>query len=440
MSTNVFNPSDRRDYPDRWPRHRGKELFTEVDSRCSSENEELLSVSHITGITPRSQKNVTMFQSESLVGYKICEEGDIVANTMWTWQGAIGVSQYHGVVSPAYNVYRQKNNAFNPIFLDLLLREPKLVDVYHSISTGIRSSRLRLYPDEFLTIDFPVPPREEQDQIVRFLDWKISSINRLIKNKEKQIHALEEMKKVRIADSIFTQSRKEDKKKRLLPVKRVFNVFSGATPKSDNPKYWDGDIIWITPADYGFEDHYITSGTRNITEKGFCSCSTSLIPEGSIIISKRAPVGTVAINKVPLCTSQGCLSCVPKENICVEFYYYLFSAVKDELESLASGTTFKEISYLTFSNYLIPVPSLNSQKEIAESLNCICNNISVQEEIIRAQISNLHELRNKMISDVVTGKIDVRNVVIPEYEYTPEEGSADGVDDEELEEEENDNV
>ena len=108
MSTNVFNPADKRDYPDRWELHRGKELFNEVDYRCTSDDEELLSVSHITGITPRSQKNVTMFKSESLVGYKICEVGDIVANTMWTWQGAIGVSQYHVPRQRAVQQYKNR--------------------------------------------------------------------------------------------------------------------------------------------------------------------------------------------------------------------------------------------------------------------------------------------------------------------------------------------
>ena len=191
MSTNLFNPIDKRKYPSRWPLYRGKQLFRIIDERSDEGTEDLLSVSHITGITPRSQKNVTMFKSESLIGYKLCQMGDIVANTMWTWQGAIGVSKYEGVVSPAYNVYRQRKDYFNSTYLDMLLREHQLVDVYHSLSTGIRPSRLRLYPDVFLTIEFPVPPRAEQDQIVRFLDWKVSEINKLIGIRWKEIQELE---------------------------------------------------------------------------------------------------------------------------------------------------------------------------------------------------------------------------------------------------------
>lgn len=81
--------------------------------------EELLTVSHITGVTPRKNKNVNMFMSESLVDYKICHEGDIAANTMWMWQGAIGVSKYYGVISPSYNTYRQKQIRMMQIILSI---------------------------------------------------------------------------------------------------------------------------------------------------------------------------------------------------------------------------------------------------------------------------------------------------------------------------------
>ena len=108
--------------PEEWHVVRGKNLFIETNDRSTTGSEELLTVSHITGITPRSQKNVNMFMSESLVDYKICCVNDIAANTMWMWQGAIGVSKYHGVVSPSYNVYRQTSNAFDPVYLDYLLR------------------------------------------------------------------------------------------------------------------------------------------------------------------------------------------------------------------------------------------------------------------------------------------------------------------------------
>jgi type I restriction enzyme, S subunit len=86
--------------PSHWNLLRAKCLYREVDVRSVTGQEELLSVSHLTGVTPRSQKTVTMFLAESNVGYKICRPGDIAINTMWAWMGALGVSRHFGIVSP----------------------------------------------------------------------------------------------------------------------------------------------------------------------------------------------------------------------------------------------------------------------------------------------------------------------------------------------------
>ena len=181
--------------PSDWRMERGKGIFREVNTRSEDGTEELLTVSQYTGITPRSQKDVTMFEAETLEGYKICEIGDIAANTMWLWAGAIGVSQYRGVISPSYNTYRQKKNAYNSLYLDYLLRTSPLVQHYESLSTGIRASRLRLYPQQFLNIQYPVPPLEEQQEIVDYLKVKAIGIDKLIEKKGKFITELESYKK-----------------------------------------------------------------------------------------------------------------------------------------------------------------------------------------------------------------------------------------------------
>ena len=181
--------------PAHWKIQRGKALFKETEARSADGSEELLTVSQYTGITPRSQKNVTMFEALSLEGYKICEIGNIAANTMWLWAGAIGVSEYRGVVSPSYNVYRQRSNNFAPRYLDHLLRAPMLVQEYDSLSTGIRASRLRLYPKDFFNIMFPVPPLEEQQAILDALNSKLSAVDRLIAIKQAKIEKLEQYKR-----------------------------------------------------------------------------------------------------------------------------------------------------------------------------------------------------------------------------------------------------
>ena len=181
--------------PTHWEIKRGKVLFEESDARSADGSEELLTVSQYTGITPRSQKNVNMFEALTLEGYKICDVGDIAANTMWLWAGAIGVSAYSGVISPSYNVYRQKAENFVPGYLDCLLRAPMLVQEYASRSTGIRASRLRLYPKDFLDIMFPVPPFGEQQEIMRVLSDKFAAVDKLIAIKESKIEKLEQYKK-----------------------------------------------------------------------------------------------------------------------------------------------------------------------------------------------------------------------------------------------------
>lgn len=181
--------------PVEWFSNKGKRLFIETNERSVSGEEELLTVSHITGVTPRSAKNVNMFMSESLVDYKICHVGDIAANTMWMWQGAIGVSKYEGVISPSYNTYRQRTKTYNQNYLEYLLRIPPLVGVYRAFSTGITASRFRLYPNQFFAIMFPVPPMNEQNEIAKNLDSKCSEMERLISKKQQLLTELESYKK-----------------------------------------------------------------------------------------------------------------------------------------------------------------------------------------------------------------------------------------------------
>ena len=185
--------------PKHWEAEKGLRYFHETDKRSVTGDEELLSVSHLTGVTPRSEKNITMFLAESQVGSKVCEVGDIAVNTMWAWMAALGVSKYHGLVSPSYSTYRQrKPERFNPVYLHHLLRMEVYRSHYTVNSTGITTSRLRLYPHSFLRLKYLCPPREEQDRIVTFLDRKTAEIDALIAKKQRQIKLLDEQKAILI--------------------------------------------------------------------------------------------------------------------------------------------------------------------------------------------------------------------------------------------------
>ena len=165
--------------------------------------EELLSVSHITGVTPRSEKNVTMFKAESNVGHKLCRPGDLVVNTMWAWMAALGVSRQVGIVSPSYAVYRpHPSSRLLGDYADLLLRTTTYKNEYICRSTGIRSSRLRLYPEQFLRIKLLCPSPEEQRAIIEFASNKSANVRRSIDLTHGEISLLREYRTRLIADVV----------------------------------------------------------------------------------------------------------------------------------------------------------------------------------------------------------------------------------------------
>ena len=189
--------------PAHWNLRPAKWYFREVDERSETGSEELLSVSHITGVTPRSEKNVTMFEAESNVGHKLCRPGDLVVNTMWAWMAALGVARQVGMVSPSYAVYRpHAASKLSDDYSDHLLCTTTYKNEYICRSTGIRSSRLRLYPDEFLRIKLLCPPSEEQDAIVDFIGKESANTQRAIDSTHGEISLLHEYRTRLIADVV----------------------------------------------------------------------------------------------------------------------------------------------------------------------------------------------------------------------------------------------
>ena len=181
--------------PTHWEVKPAKHLFFEVDERSESGDEELLSVSHMTGVTPRSEKTVSMFLAEDYSGSKICVEGDLVFNIMWAWMGALGVSAQLGIVSPSYAVFRQlKSQTFNPIYLEMLMQSLGYIEHYNKVSTGLHSSRLRFYSHMFLSMKIGFPSFEEQERIVQFLTKETGKISKAISVLEKQTTKLNEYK------------------------------------------------------------------------------------------------------------------------------------------------------------------------------------------------------------------------------------------------------
>ena len=164
----------------------------------------------------------------------------------------------------------------------------------------------------------------------------------------------------------------------------IGTVVGGATPSTKKPEnYENGDIAWITPKDLSsFSGRYIQCGERNITEIGLKSCSTQLLPKNTVLFSSRAPIGYVAIAENAVCTNQGFKSVIPNEDTDPIFLYYLLKYNKDKIESMGSGTTFKEVSGNTMKNIVVSVPQDKQvQEKIASVLDAIDEKIEENERI-----------------------------------------------------------
>lgn len=264
------------------------------------------------------------------------------------------------------------------------------------------------------------PPIVEQQAIALYLDKKCEEIDRAIDTQKKKIELLNELKQTIITNAV-TRGLNPDAPMKdsgaewigkipkhwdMVKIKFNFNIYAGATPKTEVQNYWDGDIVWITPADYKTKDKYISCGQRHISKDGYNSCNTQIVPKGSLIFSKRAPIGTVALAETELCTNQGCLSCVPRK--CSSLYYYYVTSVYTEIfDLLGSGATFKEISANDFANIKLPSPTYEEQLAIVSSIEKEVSKIDKQISITNQHIELLNELKQSIITEAVTGKIKV---------------------------------
>lgn len=153
-------------------------------------------------------------------------------------------------------------------------------------------------------------------------------------------------------------------------LKRLFSVVNGATPDSQNETYWGGDIPWVTPEDLSSRESRDISGSRRtLTDTGYASCGTSLVPPRSIVLSTRAPIGSLGLSAVPLCFNQGCRALVPLNGVEPRFFFYALSVSTQELNQRGRGTTFLELSSGELAAFKVPNPPISEQERIANFLD-----------------------------------------------------------------------
>lgn len=401
--------------PEHWNEQRAKTFFREVDERSKTGQEELLSVSHLTGVTPRSQKKVTMFKAASYVGSKLCRPGDIVINTLWAWMAALGASRHVGIVSPAYGVYRPHHaDSFNPAYLDYLLRTRAYVAEYTGRSTGIRASRLRLYPNQFLDIALIQPPRPEQDQIVTYLRAQDAHIARFIKTKRDLIKLLTEQK-LRIIDHAVTRGL--DASVALKP--------SGIEWLGEVPEHWEVSKVKLLadyingfpfkPAEWGAKGRPIIRIQNLTKEHAPFNYYEGAIPErnhvknGDILLSWSASLGVFVWNRGDAWLNQHIFKVVPDpKRITRGYFVWLARWFLNHMEAEAHGSTMQHITKPKFGSFPVPLPSLDEQAEIEAHIHRETQDIDLAITRTEEEIKLIREYRDRLIADVVTGQVDVR--------------------------------
>lgn len=187
----------------------------------------------------------------------------------------------------------------------------------------------------------------------------------------------------------------------------LFEAKSGATPSSGVEEYWDGDINWVTPEDLGkLGDRYVRETRRRITEEGYKNSAVSLALPGSIVLSKRAPIGQTAILAEPSTCNQGCFLLTRVNGVDERFYYYALIHLRPALEALGRGSTFMELSADDLRSVPMPFPSQVDQELIADYLDRETTRIDGLIAEKERMLALLEEKRAALISRVITRGLD----------------------------------
>lgn len=293
--------------------------------------------------------------------------------------------------------------------IDPLKVNPKYIkyycqsDVYknwvRSFNTG--STRGNINAQTFGNMEIPLPPREQQDYLVSVLeplDEKIA-INRAInENLERQAQAFFQELFVDNADPEWAIGTIND----------LGAVVGGSTPSKAKPEYYtETGIAWITPKDLSVnKSKFISHGENDITELGLKNSSATIMPEGTVLFSSRAPIGYIAVAAGEVATNQGFKSIVPKPEIGTAFVYYFLKHNLPIIEGMASGSTFKEVSGSTMKG----VPAVIPDTDTIARFNDFCSPIFAQQRILEEQNHSLAALRDNLLPKLMSGEVDVSDI------------------------------
>lgn len=428
-------------HPATWKILRGKSVFGRVDVRSKTGAEELLTVSANNGVIPRRQTSVTMFMAKSYIGHKLCWPGDLVVNSLWAWMQGLGVAKNQGLISSAYSVYRPRaeyseyGNFFHHLF-----RSDAYKWELQTRSKGVWISRLQLSDLAFMDMPVLLPPPDEQAAIVRFLNHASLRIEKAIRAKRKVIALLNEQKQVIIHRAV---TRGLDPNVRLKP--------SGVPWLGDIPEHWE-----VRRNGYLFNERIergraglpvlvvsLRTGVTIGNEANDAGRERRLIAD--ITSYKLACEGDIAYNMMRMW--QGALGTVPvqglvspayvvarpAEGVYSQYYELLFrtDACKGEINRNSRGIVSdrNRLYWDDFKRLMSPLPPLDEQSDIVEYLNREFFEMDRSIICTEREIDLLREYRTRLIADVVTGKLDVRQAAAGLPDDAEEVDYAEGTDD-----------
>ena len=436
--------------PIHWDLKRGKSIFERIDKRSTNGKEELLTVSSARGVVPRRSAKVTMFKAESYKGYKLCRPGDLVINSLWAWGGGLGVSQHHGIISSAYGVYRLRHNApAIPGFVHELVRSTPFNWELQVRSKGIWTSRLQLTDESFLDAPFHLPPPDEQAAIVRFFDHANGRIERVIRVKKKLIALLQEQKQaithravtrgldpaVPLKPSCIPWLGDMPKHWDVLPLKSVCAIQSGITLGKD----YGGQVLHEYPylrvanVQAGHANLAVVKAIR-VTKAEAERC---LLQKGDVLMTEggdpdKLGRGCVWDAQVSPCLHQNHVFAVRPNQPRLD-PHFLSALMGTSYARAYFQSTAKQTTNLAATNktkigmFKVLLPKVDEQNSILTALKKEISPVNTALARTEREIELLREYRTRLVSDVVTGKLDVRLAAAKLPEVNPPSVGADAM-------------
>lgn len=353
-----------------------------------------LSITKLLGVSISKKfiPSIANIVGTDLSNYKIVRRGQFAYGPVTSRNGdkisIAYLSDDDCIISSSYTVFEvSKPDKLNDEYLMLWFSRSEFDRYARYKSHG--SVREIFDWNEFCRIEIPLPSIEEQINIVNVY----KTITNRIVLKQKINDNLEAQASA-IYHSLFDEQSEWEKGF----VSDFGDVVGGATPSKDVDEYFCSDgIVWLTPKDLtSTGKKFIYKGETDITETAYRSCSTKMLPKGSVLLTSRAPVGYVAIAMTELCTNQGFKSIVPFKEIGTAFVYYFLKENRQLIESHSSGTTFMEIS----GNVLKDIPVSIPPEELTQKFSVLCQPIFTYQEQIEAEIAQLIELQRTMVSQI----------------------------------------